>query len=985
MASSKYSHLWPENEKRQAESPEAARADSSVPMSTGEEEAEAVASVERFLGLAGETEPQPGQADRPAGNGPRPAGPTTVPAAPTAAKEGDPGADPTPFPSGEIVAGHEILGELGRGGMGVVYQARHLRLGRVVALKVLSAAAHASPAQRARFQAESQAVARLQHPNIVQVFEVGEHGGLPFFSMEYFAGGNLAQRLAGTPLDAGAAAAITETLARAVHYAHERGIVHRDLKPANVLLAVDGCQSSVAGEETPAHTSQTTDNRQLPGILKITDFGLAKRLDASEPVTGSGAVLGTPSYMAPEQAGSKGSEVGPVTDVYALGAVLYELVTGRPPFKGPTPMETLAQVVADEPIRPRQVQPRLPRDLETICLRCLEKEPEKRYPSAVSLAADLRRFQERRPIKARPVGRLERSSRWCRRNPVLAGSVAAVLLATTAGTAVASYYAVRANDSAGQAWNESVRANKEADDARNQAEETRKALRLAEKRLYISDMHLVQRAWEDGDMDRLKELLEGQRPERTGGLDLRGFEWHYWWHKAHGPLFTLPGQPRQTWDISFSPDGKLVAKASGNTVQVFNLATMQESPALKVHESLVRRVQFSPDGKRLVAASSEKTARVWDAITGKELVVIRGHAYSILDAMFDPSGGFVATVCKDAVYVWDSFTGKRVAIWGEAGEITAAGFSPDGLRMAVAYSVEERRRPPRFHVKIKEDWQTGAPSAKLEGCDCRVSELTFGPDSSRLATAGVDKKVRVWDVSNGQCLATLEHPEQVSRLAYHPDGVILASAAEDKNVRLWDTVTNQQLAVIRAHNDGVTGVAFSPDGRRLATASRDGTAKIWDLLTQRDPFAINANCCCLIGTASRDGTAKIWDPSTLPDPFVIKATCGRLSPDGRRLATSTWTSQAGGRHAAPAPDEDLRVWDLASRRALLSWQAIAGYSLSFSSDGQFLAAPIVGGFQVWNASTAKEVLSVTTDKQSAASVVQFSPKGPWLAVIRDFH
>jgi hypothetical protein len=287
------------------------------------------------------------------------------------------------------VPGYEVLEELGRGGMGVVYKARQAGLGRLVALKVILAGAHAGADDRARFRAEAEAVARLQHPNVVQIHEVGERDGRPYFSLEFCPGGSLDGRLAGTPLPPPEAGRLVETLARAVHAAHRHGIIHRDLKPANVLLAEDG---------TP----------------KITDFGLAKRLDGSGR-TRSGELLGTPSYMAPEQARGQGKAVGPAADVYALGAILYECLTGRPPFRAATWPETLQQVSAEEPVPPRRLNAAVPRDLETVCLKCLEKEPGRRYAGARDLAEDLRRFGAGEPVKARPVGWPGRTWRWARR------------------------------------------------------------------------------------------------------------------------------------------------------------------------------------------------------------------------------------------------------------------------------------------------------------------------------------------------------------------------------------------------------------------------------------------------------------------------------------------------------------------------------------------------------------------------------------------
>jgi serine/threonine-protein kinase len=289
-----------------------------------------------------------------------------------------------------VVPGYEVLGELGRGGMAVVHKARHLGLKRLVALKMILAGAHAGEADLARFRAEAEAIARLQHPNIVQIYEVGEHAGRHYLALEFVDGGTLAQRLNVTPLPPREAAELVRALARAVHYAHGRGVIHRDLKPANILLARDG---------TP----------------KVSDFGLAKQLAQDTGQTQMGTLLGTPSYMAPEQAEGHTKEVGPPADVYALGAILYECLTGRPPFRAPSVAETLEQVRLHEPVPPRRLQPKVPRSLETVCLKCLEKGPQKRYGSAGALAEDLRRFLGEEPILARPPGPAARFALWCRR------------------------------------------------------------------------------------------------------------------------------------------------------------------------------------------------------------------------------------------------------------------------------------------------------------------------------------------------------------------------------------------------------------------------------------------------------------------------------------------------------------------------------------------------------------------------------------------
>jgi tRNA A-37 threonylcarbamoyl transferase component Bud32 len=353
---------------------------------------------------------------------------------------------PADLPPLLAIPEYELLEEVGRGAMGVVYKARQVKLNRVVALKMILAGPFAGEVERARFQTEAEAVGRLQHPNIVQVYEVGEHEGKPFISLEFCPGDSLDKKLNGTPLPPAEAARLVQSLARAVQAAHERHVIHRDLKPANVLMSADG---------TP----------------KITDFGLAKKLDAAGQ-TGSGAVLGTPSYMAPEQAGGKTREIGPAADVYALGAILYECLTGRPPFKAATTMETILQVLSDEPVPVRQLQPKTPRDLETICQKCLEKDVGKRYGGVAELAEELRRFSAGEPIAARPLGAVERALKWARRRPAVAA--AWVLLVVALGLEVGGGGALRL-------WRNAEELRRVASAAQADAENSRDALAREKK------------------------------------------------------------------------------------------------------------------------------------------------------------------------------------------------------------------------------------------------------------------------------------------------------------------------------------------------------------------------------------------------------------------------------------------------------------------------------------------------------------------------
>jgi formylglycine-generating enzyme required for sulfatase activity len=373
---------------------------------------------------AGATPPRP-LAGAP-GTAPRPSLPTPQPPSQTLVRPDDPAASALTPPAGAPAhpPGYEILGVLGHGGMGVVYRARQLKANRLVALKMIRAFEDALPHDRLHFQLETEAVARLQHPHIVQLYEVGEVGGRPFFSLELCEGGTLTDQLKKKQPTPREAAELIETLARAMHYAHLRGVVHRDLKPSNVLLA-----SPVASAPEGATS-----------LAKITDFGLAKRIDAeARDLSKSGVIMGTAAYMPPEQAAGKVHDTGPAADVYALGALLYECLTGRPPFQGPQHV-VLVQVLGEEPVPPARLAPKVPRDLETICLKCLSKEPNRRYASAEALADDLRRFQAGEPVKARPVGQLERALKWAKRRPALAALLGVSLVALASLVTVGAWF-----------------------------------------------------------------------------------------------------------------------------------------------------------------------------------------------------------------------------------------------------------------------------------------------------------------------------------------------------------------------------------------------------------------------------------------------------------------------------------------------------------------------------------------------------------------
>jgi hypothetical protein len=504
------------------------------------------------------------------------------------------------------IPGYEVLGRLGKGGMGVVYKATQKGLNRTVALKMILNADFADEEQRERFRAEAEAIARLQHPHIVQVYEVGEHQGKPYFSLEFCPGGSLDRQLGGTPWEPRRAAELVSTLAQAMHAAHLAKVIHRDLKPANVLLTA---------EATP----------------KVTDFGLAKRLD-EQGRTQSGAIVGTPSYMAPEQAGGKGQQIGPPTDVYALGAILYELLTGRPPFRAPTPLETVLQVLSVEPVAVRSLQPKVPKDLETICHKCLEKDAQKRYASAAALAEDLRRFLAGEPVVARPVGALGRVVKWVRRRPAVAGLLATVVLVSAAGLggilwaygeAVvqrdrtreekdrADRQAARATDEAltagleaEKARREKKRADDEADKARKEARRADDKAAEAQRQAYLAQVGRVEAQILAGDHAAATGVLGGISPEE------RAWEYYYLSRRTQGTPLTLRGHTQPVASVSYSPDGsRLISRdASGKTL-VWEASSGKRLPEERVPRQLLPG-NVSPDGKT-VAAVQGNLVQLW--------------------------------------------------------------------------------------------------------------------------------------------------------------------------------------------------------------------------------------------------------------------------------------------------------------------------------------------------------------------------------------
>jgi eukaryotic-like serine/threonine-protein kinase len=876
-------------------------------------------------------------------------------------------------------ANYDLLGVLGQGGMSVVYRARQRNLDRLVALKVL-AKPEADTKELARFRAEARALAALHHRHIVPIFEVGEQDGQPYFTLELIEGGSLAQQLRGQPQDPAAAAQLVHMLAGAIHYAHEQGIVHRDLKPGNILLQkVDSSQHTVDSRKTDSSPSAakqsggSTDYRLLTTDYspKIADFGLAKYLHASSARTQSGAVLGTPSYMAPEQALANAAAVGPAADIYALGAILYELLTGRPPFQGATPLATLNNLIHEEPVAPSRLVPGVPPDLETICLKCLEKEPVKRYASAQDLADDLQRFLALQPILARPSSVLYRVGKFARRNRGMVSGILCVVAALVVGTVVAVVLAFgerrarnRADQNAGHALHEATRARMAA-------------------AVFALAAH---------------EYAEAEQELDAVPNNLRDWEWRHLHSRVMDAVPTvthLPPDSRMT-EMGLQTSRCLIVQNAKNrrlaVVDTRTGALIRELPTGQL-------VGVAPTQKGvmlMVAPPDAPLVLVDEAGTIEQTQIVMGSNPG--PAAMTSDGEIVAVVGTPearagSVALRDLHTGALRRTLATAGPLTHLVFSPDGALLAGV--------GVNFTVTVW-DTSTGEAIGVCRGHEQKIHGVAFHPKEKLLLSWSDDATVRQWHLPHGEPAGImLGHKRHIGVAAYSTTGNWIASGGDDGTVRFWRTENGAEIRVLPVHAGTLDWLAFEPGDATLVTASQDGMLRRWPLWMLADPCILRGHTSFVypvvfspdgrwIASGGWDNVIRLWDATTgapirvLHGPTGFVA-CLAASPDGTRLV-------------ARSMDGRLRIWDPATGALVhdledggledfrlsnvpdYRWACFLPQNVAISPDGTTVACGHNNQVRFWDLATGREQARLTVPVQGSVRHVVFSPSGRQLAI-----
>jgi WD40 repeat protein/serine/threonine protein kinase len=865
---------------------------------------------------------------------------------------------------------YELLEEIARGGMGVVYKARQRKLNRLVALKMILAGDFAGEDEVRRFHAEAEAAANLDHPGIVPIFEVGEQQGRHFYSMAFIEGQSLATRVKEGPLAAREAATLVQQVASAIHFAHDQGVIHRDLKPHNILIGRDGQP-------------------------RVTDFGLAKQSQRDSDLTGTGQILGTPSYMPPEQASAQTDKIGVRSDVYSLGAILYCLLVGRPPFQASNPLDTLRQVLEREPVPPRQLDPQIPRDLDTICLKCLEKEPGRRYHTAKDLAEELQRFLKNEPIQARPITRLEGAWRWSRREPKTALLLGAVFLSLLVGTIVSSVFAVRAqrhSNAAVKAHGElqialtaETKANQKLGEALDESQH-----QLSVNYIERGIAHLEAGQRMPGLLCLLKayESSDSSDPVRTGARNLltgwgANLGQPFWYDGVRAIAFSPDGQtivvasgaarlcdartglPRgepmrhgnPVIAAVFSPDGKTVLTGGSNvdnTARLWDARTGRPRGKPMHHAHNVYAVAFSPDGQTVLTGSHDKTARLWDAQTCEPRGEPMLHEDYVSHVAFSPGGQMVLTVSGKSARLWDAQTGEaRGEPMLHALNVSDVAFSPDGQTILTAGNDGTRWW----------DAESGRPLNEPSRSAVSARTVIFSPDGQTVLTTGSDAACLL-DASTGKLRGQpMKHGAWVRAAAFSPDGRTILTGCHDKTAQLWDAKTCEPRGKTMLHEEPVLDVLFSPDGRIFVTICQDGTARIWDAaLPEHQPAPMRHEAEVLavafspdgktIVSGSADKTARLWDaksgvPRGRPMQHVGRVNAVAFGPDGQTVLTGTGDIE----------ESAARLWDAATALPRGGPMSHLGpvLSVAFSPDGKTAVTAMNGGpaVRLWDVSTRK--------------------------------